>query len=424
MKICYKTIAIAVLIFFQCAPVIALADLDAKQAILSSWQNFPTVIKATQDLATSQSMTSAAKWQRFPTLNASAGKTSNSLNTSSDTPVTLSISQPIYTGGKITSGIESAYAGEKGAEFGISEAKWGLADNILKLLSTYTVSLNRVEESKLNVRENERLVKLVRARVEGEVSPELDLRIAQSRLDSARSQLLDYEQQVQQAKQALNVYTATVSEYQAVEPSRLISMETGDLDTLNAEAENRSPTLLHKNTEVQSAEADVGSAKSAIMPSVIARLDRSLNSTNGIPSSTQVGVYIQFQPDAGLASLSKIQSYESKVDSAKSQYDVAKQQLFLDIQQTLNDLVFAQKRLPYLENTAVIAKKGVSSFLRQYEAGRRGWLELLNQQREAYDAKMSYLQVREKILALSWHLAVITGRFENELQLDGYEASK
>lgn len=63
-------------------------------------------------------------------------------------------------------------------------------------------------------------------------------------------------------------------------------------------------------------------------------------------------------------------------------------------------------QLGYQSAAADAADAVIASFLRQFEAGRKSWLEVLNAQREALDTRLSLVQQRRSLWQANTRLAL------------------
>jgi adhesin transport system outer membrane protein len=59
----------------------------------------------------------------------------------------------------------------------------------------------------------------------------------------------------------------------------------------------------------------------------------------------------------------------------------------------------------------------LKSFLRQYDAGRKTWMDVLNVQKEVSDVRLQLEQARTTWLEMSLRLAAITGQLDSAAEV-------
>ena len=64
------------------------------------------------------------------------------------------------------------------------------------------------------------------------------------------------------------------------------------------------------------------------------------------------------------------------------------------------------------EQSVAEIEETLQSFLRQYDAGRKSWMDVLNIQREVSDTRLQLEQARAAWLEMSLRIAAITGQLD------------
>jgi adhesin transport system outer membrane protein len=81
-----------------------------------------------------------------------------------------------------------------------------------------------------------------------------------------------------------------------------------------------------------------------------------------------------------------------------------------------------QNNLKYSQGLTVEALEAtMASFLRQYETGRKSWVEVLNTQRELTQTRLLFSQIKSEWLSLSLKVAAITGSLDEPAGLINHE---
>jgi adhesin transport system outer membrane protein len=166
--------------------------------------------------------------------------------------------------------------------------------------------------------------------------------------------------------------------------------------------------LLHQ-AEAVSAQLDV--IKAQAFPSVVAGVQHvwgGLVPYGYYPHDTGY-VALQFQPGAGLSALSARNAASLKKDAAQQELMAFDRTLKNQILTTLSDLESAQSQITPAQLILNGSLDVVASYLRQYQVGRRSWIEVLNAQRELTQAAYSLIDLQVAVQQNQVKLMLLTG---------------
>jgi outer membrane protein, multidrug efflux system len=256
---------------------------------------------------------------------------------------------------------------------------------------------------------------LIQRRFEVGIVPELDLRQAQTRVDSARVDVAKYTQLVAQDHNALNLLAGSPvpvdllpQELSAIKPLPEVSAGT------SSEVLLRRPDILQAEDLLKAANADIGAARAAFFPQI------TLTSAIGSASGQLDGL---FQPgslawnyapnlvlpvfDARTWSALKVSNAQKKI--AVAQYEKAIQSAFREVADalaqrgTLGDQMMAQQSL--VDATAKTYKLSNA----RYQKGIDIYLNVLDAQRSLYSAEQGLIAIRLAKLASQVQLYTVLG---------------
>jgi adhesin transport system outer membrane protein len=120
---------------------------------------------------------------------------------------------------------------------------------------------------------------------------------------------------------------------------------------------------------------------------------------------------LQFTPDPGLASYSAYQAATARIDSALAQLQADENEVRLHARTHWSDYAATRLQADELEPQAKGLETASASYMRQFEAGRKSWLEVLNTHRETVDAKLALSRARTTRDQSALRLMVNTGTF-------------
>ena len=232
------------------------------------------------------------------------------------------------------------------------------------------------------------------------IATELELRQAQTILDTARKNIAFYTQLVAQDENALNLLVGTnvppeilPSDFRSVVPPREIS------PGLSSDVLLRRPDVLQAEHMLKAANADIGAARAAFFPRI------SLTSAIGTASTDLEGLFKSgtgtwnfapqlVMPIFDLRTWSALKYSKVQRQLILTQYEKSIQNAFREVADalalcgTIDDQLSAQESLvSALEDTCRLAKA-------RYEKGIDSYLPLLDAQRSLYAAQQALVSVR------------------------------
>lgn len=387
------------------APFSAVAQEEAwpfAQLVQQAIATHPAILARRSSAVAAQADLRTATWQRYP-----APSVEYSTEGLGDTPsaTVVRMQQPLWTGGRITAGIDAAASRRDAAESSIKEAKDEVTYKVIAAYVEAARQQARQEAAQLNVTEHEKLLGLIDRRVTQEVSPAVDKDLAESRLYQARNEL-------SLARQTLAQALAQLMQLTGKPVARVLDIKGDDGFPLPGSREQvleqalvRLPTLQRLAAEEQAAAADVTSKQALWWPQLAARYDKRL----GHYPDDQAMLVLEMQPGAGLSSVTAVSAARAKQDAAHQAQQAALRDLSERVTVDWNEFHAAQGRL---RDASLSRQKsaGISdSYARQYTAGRKSWLDVLNAVREATYAEYSVADVTAQLHGALLRLRLISG---------------
>jgi adhesin transport system outer membrane protein len=340
----------------------------------------------------------AATWQWFPTPSVEA--TSQSGGTG-----VLRLDQPLWTGGRISANIESAKSRVRISELAVQETG---RDVVLKTIAAYSEALRqqrRKAHALQAVQAHESLLALMDRRVAQEINPLADRNLAYSRLLSAKNDLSTSQQALEVAlTQLTELAGQTVREVGEQQLPAAPTPGSTREDALDA-AMKVSPTLKRLAEEETLAEADVRAKESAYFPQLSLRLEHSAASQS---TDNRAMLVLLAQPGAGLSAQSGVRAALARRDEARLNRDGALRDLRERVSQDWQDWQATRARVENSKLAQDLAHEVTESYARQFVAGRKTWIDVLNAQREATQAQWSLDDASAQLLAAQLRLALWT----------------
>lgn len=398
------------------APSLSMAARDwTLPALLQAVQaTHPSVAGRRADEAAAQANRDAAGWQRFPTPSVELGShalgstNSDSLNGSTRA---IRLDQPLWAGGRIDAGIDAADQRLQAAGAAIGETQLELSVKVANAASEALRQQERMRVAQGHVAQQDKLLEMIRRRVAQEVSATADLNLAQSRM-------LASVNDVNAAKQALRVALAQLEQLVG-EPVRSVIGSTADeaglpdgRDSLLARTLDLSPRLKRLRSEQQQAEATVRERRAVLSPAVLLRLENVQGAPlvgSGVGSTNRALLVLQWQTGAGLSAVSAVSEARSQVESVRQAREAAMRDVTQQFETDWAQWTDARLRLEVARRIQGTAAEVADSYARQYVAGRKSWLDMMNSVREVQQAELASVDLRYEAQAAALRLRLESG---------------
>jgi adhesin transport system outer membrane protein len=400
-----------------CLPQLALAaaPLTLRALVDATLQTHPAVAaqRAQQDAAAAE--VEAARWQFFPTPSVSVEKASasrNDLNYGGDSTVsTLRLQQPLWTGGRLTANKERAEAGVAVSLGALDETRQQLALRVVQVYSDWLAAHLKRQAGETSLATHERLRDQVARRIKEGVSADADLVLALGRLQAVNAELALARAQQDIALARLSQLTGEAVDDASLAPAAAEPLAVrGPLADLLRRAETRDPTTRRLEAQARRQEAVVKETRAALSPEVYVRAERQYGNyaIRGAAPDNRIFVGVSSQFGAGLSSLSAISGARAQYQAALAEVDAQHRAVG---EQVMADWALAtqsQARLQALQASLAAAGDVSHSYDRQFLAGRKSWLDVMNAARELAQTESQIADIRATLVVATWRLAILT----------------
>jgi len=386
------------------------ATLSLRQAVAEALLRNPNRVRAAREVDAAGFERDAAEWARFPTVSVDAGATNSSRSVAPTS--TVRVDQPLWAGGRIDGQIDSARAQVSAAELAELDTRRRLTEETAVAYVGWVDAAARVEIARESAARLSDLVTYVRRREAEGLASLADVSIGKARHSSALAQIEELTGALDQTRAQLEALMVTRIERGI--PVSLPAVAQRSVADIEAAYLANSQLVAQRRAEVESARGQATVRSSALYPKLALRFEHLTYPHNGglTPSNdSRVLLVLQFTPDAGLASYSGAQAAESRIDSARAQLAADENDARLRARANWAEHQSSRRQVDELEPQVAALDASMASFRRQFEAGRKSWLELLNTQREVVDARIALSRAGTVRDQSALRLMVNTGSF-------------
>lgn len=248
----------------------------------------------------------------------------------------------------------------------------------------------------------ERSVTLTRARLEGGIAARIDLRQAETILNTARSDIASLTAQVAQDRNALRLLLGTEPD-PALLPAGIRGMDAFLAPPpagLDSRILLRRPDVIQAEYQLYAANAEIGAARAAFFPTI------SLTGLLGVASGALVGLFtgdaLTWQANAGAAlpifdagrRRANLRITQAQRDAAVANYEFTIQRAFREVADALarQGTLAAQVQAEQALVAAAVDTQQLTDA--RYRIGVASSLEVLDAQRTLYTARRSIIATR------------------------------
>ena len=264
-----------------------------------------------------------------------------------------------------------------------------VADRLLKLLSDHEAMMTRRVRSELSTQVE---LQLVQAQV---MQARLDRRKALLNASLAKLRL----EQLTGIEGLRNTLSSPASEGV---PERFAAEAQAFQGTDWAALANRQPTVRRAEKELLAAQSRIETKRSELRPQLYARVDRGL----GSGGTTAAFVGVRYSTGAGFAASSEVDALIARAASLEGARDAARLEV---LQAMLNDANEIQENLQRYKSLVVLvesARQIHESYVRQFTAAKKSWLDVMNAMRELSQNEYALNDVQHNFFGLLQRLRV------------------
>jgi outer membrane protein, adhesin transport system len=365
------------------APAYGIAELTR-----ATLEQHPSLRGASARVNAAQTNVDAAKWQFWPSPSLSVEglqSDSNQPQLGDKNVSVFRLQQPVWTGGRLTNGLKRAEAGVLVAQAESDAVRQSLALRLIEAWSESVVAIRKIDAQKLSLESHLRLLAMVERRFAEGASALSDAMLARSRIDAIQAEIQLLQTQRDSALDKLRL----LSRLDLTDLNLVMSHQSpADIQRSLAEllerAKEVSPQIMKARHGVDVARADAGTAKASLMPEVALRYEYQAGNLSdaSAPNSSRVFLTLNSSLGAGLANFAGVNSAAAQLDAAMEEVTVQEQALFEQVQLDHGLIRAAEARVKALTTAKKASDDVFESYERQFLAGRKQWLDLMNAARE------------------------------------------
>ena len=318
--------------------------------------------------------------------------------------------QPLWSFGRIDSSVYLARSDIRQEQLRLLEIQRDLSQQTAQAYAEVESAHELIQVALSDVDEHQHLYDRIKRRSGGGLASEADVHFAYGRLVQAQARLVGFQRELAVAETRLLALTQQPVDSHHAVPENLFPWRRHA--ELKQQALNASPSLALKSEEVIAAGLRTEQQLAEHFPTLSFQVERTIPNgaeTDGDPL-TRSGFVLEARfGGSSFGSYAntrraRAEQRAAELDERATRLEVARQ-----IDALLINRDMQQRLLEAQINTVKAVGNTLDSFFRQYETGRKTWIEVLNTQREYTEARVEQQRIRANWLDVVLQLSTQTG---------------
>lgn len=378
--------------------------------------SYPSLMAARTEARANEQDLEATQRQRWPTFSSSVESFTG--NARSYPSRSVQVEQTVWDAGRVSARISEAQASVGQGHVKTILQRQELFLQVVAGWQNLLSATSRARVASQTIKRLRGFQAQMQRRVDAEASPRIDLELANARLLQTEVELETAQSSMQVAltrleqlsgEQNLATYLPDLPAMPSLQETQGLAQKMSQTDWHRIAAEH--PSVLRSQFDAQQAKSRLKVKQSEGWPQIYVRAFQPLGT---LPTSTDTAmttfIGLRYTPGAGLSNVIEAQALETRISSAELMVLTAHR----DIQQTLlsdqEELSNARKRIAALEKSVQGSDLVLSSYQRQFQAGRKTWQDLLNAVRELAQNQYALVDAQAAMMGAMYRLQVRMGQ--------------
>ncbi|MCH1918089.1 TolC family protein [Shewanella sp. A3A] len=387
-------------------PCLNAQPMDFQQALKASTERHPALLSMDANISAKRYSLDAAKAQRYPSVSASYG-----LDQNDNEEGVLSVRQPVWAFDRIDSSI--AYA-RQDVQVQYKD-RVRLLRNLVKDTAVAYLNVWGIQQQLLivddNIKQHTQLLEQVKRREKGKLASAADVALASSRLIQAKGQQIKLIGEHRNALLSLQTLTQLpVEQVAAIQPRWL---QLPDAQRIIAQVLSDSAEVEYRQQLVSLAQKQVRQARADYLPTLYVRVSHDFSDRSFYANETRVSLYVEGNLEGlGLVTLGHEQSSLARLNATKRDVEVSQFELRNQLNGLLSQRKMQQELMVGLQAVIDELNSTLESYQRQYQSGRKAWMDVLNIYREITEQRLALAQAQNSLDSDTIQLAAMLGQLD------------
>ncbi len=405
-------LALSLVMIAASSAVFADDDIYVNTLINQAIQTHPLVGAARAEQQATDESIRAAKLNLLPAPSVSSGYDRDDGMISQ-----FQLRQSLWTGGKLTANINQAIFDDRAATEYIYEQQNQVAKTTIEGWQSYITALAKQRVFYENLQLLSEFEAMMQRRVAQGVSARIEMDLVTNRILQEQNSFQAAVEQQRIAIARLQQITGrrlTPTDLPAPNLAELVNRAKSYSQVFEKMAFDQAsfynPTVVKEHYQIEAAKQGVKSLQAARYPTLYAQYEYDYyHEDDREDNGGEFSVGLSYAPGAGFSNLALAKASSARVDSLAQSKEASRRLVLENIQTQYQQFVSARDQERSLIAAVAGAQIVVSSYRRQFIAGRKSWLEVLNAVREHSQYQAQLVDVRSSVIAAYYKLQVDFG---------------
>ena len=396
---------------------------DLSNLILKTISQHPDVMVEKAKLVVAETERDIALYQYYPTVSVSlenaAITSQRDTNFDGDNNVaTLRVQQPLWTFGRLDAGYEKSEANVESQIRSIDETQLQLAQTVVQVWGEWFAAELRKEALQKSIDTHGKLRESVSRRAAQGASSPSEVRLTEARLAQIDAQYLNAQLQLDAARVKLEQLVGEPLP-EGSSPQQALPAVELNVAYLTDNALKISPILQRFEAELRRSKAEIKERFASIKPEVYLRAEHQRGSyqIDGLPFSNRIFIGMESNFGAGLSASRQVALATAQSKTVEAEMKVVERQIQERVRLEITQLSLLEARERALQMSLKANNDIAEAFNRQYLAGRRSWVEVMNTARELAQAELELADLKAAKVLSNWRLSLLAKGLDTTLSV-------
>ncbi len=386
-----------------------------QELLFATVQGNPALRASRLDVTASEQDVEVSERGRWPVV--SAVMESRTGTVSSTPSRALRAQQPLWDGGRIASQISESEAQKKATTYKYYQQQQQVFLSVVSAWQGVMSAKERIQTSERALARLRELQAQMMRRVEALASPSIDLeqvdaRVFQTEVELSAAQT-GYANGLTRLEQLTGIVglrqsAQLVFDFYQPKHANRIANEVQSQDMMFWVAKDNA--VLKAQAEVELARARYQTKDAEKYPQLFFRVDQPVGKVVSY-TDTRMSAFVglQYTPNAGFSNIIQAQSLLTRIDSSQQVVETVQREVQEAFENDREDIISGQRRVSALERAVSGSHKVLESYHRQFQGGKKSWLDLLNAVRELTQNEYTLADAKTAWMAATYKYQVRAG---------------
>lgn len=350
-----------------------------------------------------------ARWAFFPTPEVSVSRQwlPGSDRSSQGEVLSAGLRQPLWTGGSLSASLAQERLRQQISEHLVDEVRQDLGVALVEGYGEWLTAYRKYQAWEENLAMHEELRAQLSNRLATGVSSQSDMALIESRLATVRAEHALYGSQVDIAlERVAEIVGREITSAELVSLAVTPQALNRSLSEMLQVARLNHPAVRQAELEIAVSQEERELARAQRFPELSLLAQREMSLSNDFEDANVITLELRSRLGPGLATWSSAERATSLIEASQYERDAVNLEIRERISSDYVLLNTLNARIIAMENAEQGAREVFASYRRQYLAGQKSWLDVINSVGDVVRAQSALIDAEVARVVTSWRLVI------------------